>query len=95
MKKKSFEEWNEQMYRMRVFGVLTRDTDRNLTNVLITPEWKVVMIDFTRAFRLHRDLPYPQDLQRCDRSLLAAMKTLTKEGIKGARRELKPMPNLW
>lgn len=77
-------EWNEQMYRMRVFGVLTRDTDRNLTNVLITPEWKVVMIDFTRAFRLHKDLPYPQDLQRCDRALLAAMKTLTKEGIKAA-----------
>ena len=80
-------DWNEQMYRMRVFGVLTRDTDRNLTNVLITPEWQVMMIDFTRAFRLHKDLPYPQDLQRCDRSLMAAMKTLTREGIKAAVRD--------
>lgn len=80
-------EWNEQMYRMRVFGALTRDTDRNLTNVLITPEWQVMMIDFTRAFRLHKDLPYPQDLQRCDRSLMAAMKTLTREGIKAAVRD--------
>ena len=34
-------EWNNQMYRMRVFSSLVRDTDRNLTNVLITPEWKV------------------------------------------------------
>ena len=45
-------DWNNQMYRMRVFSALVRDTDRNLTNVLISPDWKVVMIDFTRAFRL-------------------------------------------
>ena len=29
-------DWNNQMYRMRVFSSLLRDTDRNLTNVLIT-----------------------------------------------------------
>ena len=40
------EAWNQQMYRMRVFAALTRDTDRNLTNVLISPKWEVVMIDF-------------------------------------------------
>ena len=34
-------DWNNQMYRMRVFSSLVRDTDRNLTNVLISPEWKV------------------------------------------------------
>ncbi len=42
-------DWNNQMYRMRVFSSLVRDTDRNLTNVLITPEWKVMMIDFSRG----------------------------------------------
>src|SRR5215204_4709298 len=54
-------DWNQQMYRMRVFSALTRDTDRNLTNVLITPEWKVMMIDFSRAFRLQPELLHPRD----------------------------------
>ena len=45
-------DWNNQMYRMRVFSSLVRDTDRNLTNVLVAPDWKVIMIDFSRAFRL-------------------------------------------
>jgi hypothetical protein len=55
-------DWNHQMYRMRVFSALVRDTDRNLTNVLITHQWKVMMIDFTRAFRLQAELLHPKDL---------------------------------
>lgn len=77
-------DWNQQMYRMRVFAALTRDTDRNLGNVLITPEWKVVMIDFTRAFRLQTDLLYAQDLPKIDRALLPRIEELTRESIKAA-----------
>ena len=77
-------EWNNQMYRMRIFAALTRDTDRNLGNVLITPQWKIMMIDFTRAFRLATDLPSPKDLTRADKALLAALDTLTKDNIKQA-----------
>ena len=58
--------WNHQMYRMRVFSSLVRDTDRNLTNVLITPDWKVMMIDFSRAFRLQEDLLHQKDLGKID-----------------------------
>jgi len=74
-------DWNQQMYRMRVFAALTRDTDRNLGNVLITPQWKVVMIDFTRAFRPQTDLLYPQDLPKIDRNLLPRLEGLTREAI--------------
>ena len=77
-------EWNYQMYRMRVFTALVRDTDRNLTNVLITPDWKVVMIDFSRAFRLQPELMYSTDLARIDRNLLPALEALTKDGVKAA-----------
>jgi hypothetical protein len=77
-------EWNNQMYRMRVFASLTRDTDRNLGNVLITPQWKLMMIDFTRAFRLQPALASEKDLARCDRSLLAKLGELSKESIKTA-----------
>ena len=65
-------EWNQQMYRMRVFSSLVRDTDRNLTNVLITPEWKVMMIDFSRGFRLQPVLMHRKISRRstvsCSRS---------------------------
>jgi hypothetical protein len=74
--------WNKQMYRMRVFSKLVQDTDRNLGNVMITPDWKIWMIDFTRAFRLRKSLDKTGDLTRCDRRLLDALRTLTKAQIK-------------
>jgi len=77
-------DWNQQMYRMRVFSALTRDTDRNLTNVLITPQWKVMMIDFSRAFRLQPELLHQADLTKIDRTLLAKLEALTKDGVKQA-----------
>jgi hypothetical protein len=77
-------EWNYQMYRMRVFAALVRDTDRNLGNVLITPDWKVMMIDFTRAFRLQPELLHIQDLNRLDRNLLPKLEALERTTVKQA-----------
>lgn len=77
-------EWNNQMYRMRVFAALVRDTDRNLGNVLITPEWKLYMIDFTRAFRLQPELQHPKDLNKLDRALLPKLEALDRAGLKQA-----------
>lgn len=70
------EQWNQQMYRLRVFSQLVDDTDRNLGNVLITHDWKVQMIDFTRAFRLMPSIK-EQEITRCDRRLLGALERLT------------------
>lgn len=74
-------EWNRQMYRVRVFSNLVHDTDRNLGNMLITDDWRIRMIDFTRAFRLWDKLPGEGDLDRCDRMLLDGLRTLTEEGL--------------
>lgn len=68
--------WNQQMYRVRVFDQLVYDTDANLTNVLIGQDWKVYRIDFSRAFRIYKDLQTPKDLVQCDRQLFAKLKTL-------------------
>ncbi len=65
-----------QMYTVRVFDQLVYDTDANLTNVLIGEDWKIWRVDFTRAFRLSKDLKAPEDLQRCDRQLLEKLKAL-------------------
>ena len=75
--------WNNDMYRQRVFMELVRDNDRNLTNVLISPEWRVIMIDFTRAFRL-QDTIRVLELERADRALLAKMAELTTESVTAA-----------
>lgn len=77
-------DWNHQMYRMRVFAALTRDTDRNLGNVLITPEWKVMMIDFTRAFRLQPELMHSKDLAKMDRALWEKLQSLERSTVKTA-----------
>ncbi len=68
--------WNNQMYKVRVLDQLVYDTDTNLTNVLIGEDWKIWRVDFTRAFRLSKDLRDPKDLVRCDRQLLEKLKTL-------------------
>jgi len=75
------EHWNQQMYRMRVFAQLVHDTDRNVGNVVISKDWKVWMIDFTRAFRLIAKLPSPADLTRIDRVLLQKLRELKKEDV--------------
>ncbi|HYM22283.1 MAG TPA: hypothetical protein VEU08_03720 [Vicinamibacterales bacterium] len=73
--------WNDQMHRMRVFTALVRDTDRNLTNVLIDTDWKLWMIDFTRAFRLQPELINQKDLVKCDKQLLEKLKALNRDDV--------------
>ena len=68
--------WNNQMYRIRVFDQLVYDADPNLTNVLIGEDWKIWRVDFSRAFRLYKDLRNRDDLVRCDRQLLEKLRTL-------------------
>jgi hypothetical protein len=73
--------FNNQMYVVRVFDQLLFNTDRNLQNLLITPDWKLWMIDHTRCFRLRKDLAAPKNLVKCDRTMLAKMRELTKENL--------------
>jgi len=80
-KKKSLEStdkdaWNREMYVVRVFDQLIYNTDRNLGNLLIDPDWHIWMIDHTRAFRLYTTLQDQKNLVLCDRNLLAKLRTL-------------------
>jgi hypothetical protein len=73
--------WNKQMYKVRVLTQLFYDMDDNLTNVLITKDWKIWRIDFTRAFRLQHDLKNPKDLAQCDREVLAKLRQLSYDQV--------------
>lgn len=69
---------------MYIFAELVRDTDRNKGNVLYTRDWQVIMIDFTRAFRVDPTLRQPETLISCDRNLLASLRALTTEDVQRA-----------
>ena len=60
-------DWQRQWDVMRVFRELVDDTDRNQTNMLITEDWRVWMVDFTRAFRKTKALRAPEQLRQCPR----------------------------
>jgi hypothetical protein len=79
--------WNYQMYRIRVFNELVYNMDANLTNLLITNDWRIVPIDFTRAFRRHTTIKTPANLTKIDRTLLEGLKQLD---VKEVERQLGP-----
>lgn len=66
-----------QIHVMRVFDELIQNRDRNAGNLLWTTDWKMWMIDHTRAFRLGKDLLKPEKLERIDRMLYGKMRELT------------------
>jgi len=68
--------WADQMYKVRVFDQLVYDADPNLTNVLISADWRIWRVDFSRSFRTFKDLRNPGDLVRCDRQLFDRLKAL-------------------
>ena len=74
--------WNKQMYAVRVWHQIIYDTDPNLTNLMITKDWQMWIIDCTRAFRINKNLRDPQDLVKCDRRLLAKLRTLDRDMLK-------------
>ena len=78
--------WNREMYVVRVFDQLIYNTDRNLQNLLIDPNFHIWMIDHTRAFRMQTTLKEKKDLVRCDRALLANLRKLSAEDLQPLKR---------
>jgi hypothetical protein len=68
--------WDKEIQVMHVYDQLMYNTDSNATNLLIDKQWRVWMIDHTRAFRMQKTLLDPKALMSCDRNLLAKMKAL-------------------
>jgi hypothetical protein len=70
-----------QLQIMSVFDELIQNRDRNMGNVLWTKDWKMWMIDHTRAFRTGKDLLKPESLERCERTLFQKMNELTAQQL--------------
>ena len=80
--------WNDQMQRASIFQELIANSDNNQTNLLITTEWKVWLVDFTRAFRLDRKLMNPAALKRLDPGLEQALQHLDAARLRDEMRGL-------
>ncbi len=75
--------WNGQVNKKLIFAELVYDTDSNTTNVLISENWHLWMIDFSRAFRLSKNLLHPGNITdtMCERRLLDKMRKLNRDEI--------------
>jgi len=78
------ERTSKQVHVMRVWDELIQNRDRNRGNMVWTKDWTLWMIDHTRAFRTGKNLLKPDQLTRCERSLLEKMRTLTLDQLQGA-----------
>lgn len=78
------ERWARQYLIMKVFDQLIYNTDRNQQNILYDKNWKLWMIDHTRAFRTKPTLLDVKALEKCDKLLLQKMKELKEKDVKAA-----------
>ena len=76
--------WERQLYLARAFTALVADTDRNLGNQLVTADFHLWLIDFTRAFRHTMELKTPSLLRRIDRRFYDRLKALRDEDVEAA-----------
>jgi hypothetical protein len=77
------EMWNNQIHTIRLFQQLIWDTDyRNISNLLVTADWKIYKIDSSRAFRTHDTLRREESLRRFSRSLLERLRELSRKELK-------------
>lgn len=81
-------DWNDQMFQIRIFNELIYNTDANIGNILITKDWDVRIIDFTRAFRTKKNLRAPANLRRCDPRVLNGLRDLNMDVL---QREMKDL----
>ncbi len=73
------QEWKKQVQMMNVFDALIYNVDRNRGNIIITPDWRLWMIDHTRAFRRNTDLQNGAAINQCERQLYAKLKALDEK----------------
>jgi hypothetical protein len=67
---------------MYLFDELISNTDRNQGNIIYTRDWRLWLIDHTRAFRKNSTLKVPAHVSRCDRQVFEGLKALDREKLK-------------
>jgi len=69
--------WSREFAAVNLFNELIYNTDPNSGNLLIDRDWRLWMIDQSRAFKIFKTLQHEEKLgRRCARSLLEALRRL-------------------
>jgi len=77
--------WSRQIYTARLIRQLCDDSDfNNVGNVLVGADFRVWVIDHSRAFRLGKKLLAEGDLTQFSRSLLARLRRLDRPSLDAA-----------
>jgi hypothetical protein len=87
--------WNREIYIQRAFDNLIANEDRHMNQVLITKDWRMLLIDHSRSFRTRKEFTQkllydentkegPRPMTALPRIFYAKVKGLTQESIKGA-----------
>ena len=71
-----------QRAMMYLFDELISNTDRNQGNIIYTRDWRLWLIDHTRAFRKNSTLKVPAQISRCDKQVFEGLKALDRETLK-------------
>jgi hypothetical protein len=87
--------WNNATFLQRAFDNLIANEDRHANNVLITRDWRMILIDHSRSFRTTKKftdkLIYtekhpegPKLMKQLPRAFVERLKGLSAESIRGA-----------
>jgi hypothetical protein len=74
--------WSRQNTMMQLFDQLIANVDRNMGNIVYTKDWRLWLIDHTRAFRKNTELKMPSYITRCDRQVFERLKALDRDTLK-------------
>jgi hypothetical protein len=71
-----------QWAMMYIFDELIANVDRNQGNIIYTKDWRLWLIDHTRAFRKNTSINNPAHITRCDRQVFERLKALDLQTLK-------------
>jgi hypothetical protein len=77
-------EWGQQLWEMHFFDNLIANVDRNSGNGLVDTQYKLWLIDHTRAFQSISELIEPGRFARVNRGLWTRLLELSEDDIRGA-----------
>jgi hypothetical protein len=87
-------DWDRAIYLQRFFDNLIANEDRNMGDVLITKDWRVILVDHSRTFRTWKKLVFSPDgpggpklMSSLPRAIVEKAKALTFESVKAAAGE--------
>lgn len=77
-------DWRRQWQQMMLFDALIGNVDRNAGNLLIDGNWKLWLVDHTRAFYARAPIDVLQEVMLVERSLWRRLQELDEELLREA-----------